>query len=88
MTFLYSLPNCPACALAKDILNKENEEYREIPIVDPVSKIGMLGIFKKLEAPYLYREKDNAFFRLGRFQDGSYKFVKILMKNTPEIPEH
>lgn len=51
--FLYTLPDCGICSLAKTILNYKGWGWKEVPIDNPILELGIQLIFRdrKVHAP-------------------------------------
>ena len=53
--YLYTLPDCEACAEAKELASAQGYEWREVPIDNPLLELGVGTLFNdyRVHAPVL-----------------------------------
>ena len=77
-SILYTLPDCPACSRAKELLNSLGEQYRVIEIDNPLLELGVIQLVGMLNAPILLRAGRGAFL-LSKLKNVG--FIPLKVKN-------
>lgn len=77
--YLYTLPECRMCEMAKKLLGAKGWEWREVPINNPILEFGIQMLFKdrKVHAPVFVNPAEGVFIFLPQGDDTAI-FAKVL----------
>jgi len=74
VTKLYTLPDCPNCTLARQVLTQSGKDFSEV-VLDTESEASIRQSFGRVIAPLL--ERDDGFYLLGQQATGEHVWLRI-----------
>jgi len=81
VSFLYTKPNCPACAAAKGLLAVKGELFIEIPADNPATSLGISTLLRRVDGAYivpLLLRPNRKSFQLAKLtKNGDWEFIKV-----------